>query len=119
MERSTTEGGGIYRTAQHLLTPVEVRWQRFPMTRFGRRGLEPEAVATFLRRVEVDMDTLYREIVAAQDEARRHQATVLELQAERWRPREMWAPRRRGEHRRAPVWPLYKGRPPDGGQDDD
>ncbi|MGY3520445.1 DivIVA domain-containing protein [Micromonospora sp. PTRAS2] len=119
MERSTDEGGGLYRTTRHLLTPVEVRWQRFPMTRFGRRGLDPEAVATFLRRVEIDTDTLYREAVAAQDEARRHQATVLELQAECRRPRELWAPRRRGEYRRAPVWPLYKGRPPDGGQDDD
>ncbi|WP_374199596.1 DivIVA domain-containing protein [Micromonospora sp. NBRC 110038] len=59
----TTEGSGSYRTPQHLLTPVEVRWQRFPMTRFDRRGFDPGAVVTFLRRVEVDMDTLYRDIV--------------------------------------------------------
>ncbi|MFG2065068.1 DivIVA domain-containing protein [Micromonospora sp. NPDC048871] len=121
----TTESGGIYRTTQRLLTPVEVRWQRFPMTRFGRRGLDPEAVATFLRRVEADLDALYREIVAARDEARCHQEALGDLRAERWSPHEPWGQRRRGEYRRAPLWPPYSsrqhgshGRPGNGRGDD-
>ncbi|WP_433344195.1 DivIVA domain-containing protein [Micromonospora sp. CA-111912] len=112
----TTEGGGVHRSRQHLLTPVEVRWQRFPMTRFGRRGLAPDAVASFLHRVETDLDALYREIVAARDEACHYRDALMVLQAECWRPREQWAPRRRGEYRRSPMWPPYSGRQEGGHQ---
>ncbi|NBE84473.1 DivIVA domain-containing protein [Micromonospora rubida] len=106
----TPGGGAVYQSRRNLLTPADVRWQDFPLTRFGRRGLDPEAVGRFLRRVEADLDTLYQEIVAARDEARHHRDAATELRAERWRPREAWAQRPRGEYRRPPMWPSYSPR---------
>ncbi|MFC8850917.1 MULTISPECIES: hypothetical protein [unclassified Micromonospora] len=52
--------------------------------------------------MEADLDALYREIVAAQDEARRHREAAAELRAERWRP-DPSARRPRGEYRRPPC----------------
>ncbi|WP_405095214.1 DivIVA domain-containing protein [Micromonospora sp. NBC_01412] len=119
-----TERGGVYQSRRSLLTPADIRWQDFPLTRFGRRGLDPEAVGRFLRRVEADLDTLYREVIAARDEARHHRDAATELRAERCRPREPWAQRPRGEYRRPPMWPPYSPRrqgchrpPGDGGGD--
>ncbi|MGW1058196.1 DivIVA domain-containing protein [Micromonospora rubida] len=106
----TSEGGAVYQSRRNLLTPAEIRWQDFPLTRFGRRGLDPEAVGRFLRRVEADLDALYQEVVTARDEARYHRDTVTELRAERRRPREPWAQRPRGEYRRPPMWPPYSSR---------
>ncbi|MFF3866349.1 DivIVA domain-containing protein [Micromonospora sp. NPDC001898] len=120
----TREGGAVYQSQRNLLTPADVRWQEFPLTRFGCRGLDPEAVGRFLRRVEADLDTLYQEVMAARDEARHHRDAATELRAERRRPREPWAQRPRGEYRRPPMWPPYSPRrqgchrpPGDGGGD--
>jgi DivIVA domain-containing protein len=112
-----TEGGAVYQSRRSLLTPADVRWQDFPLTRFGRRGFDPEAVRRFLRRVEADLDVLYREIAAARDAA-------AELRAPRW-PSDPSARRPRGEYRRPPMWPPYSPlrqgchrRPGDGPGDD-
>ncbi|WP_229397806.1 DivIVA domain-containing protein [Micromonospora okii] len=104
-----TEGGAVYQSRRSLLTPADVRWQDFPLTRFGRRGFDPEAVRRFLRRVEADLDVLYREIVAARDEARHHRDAAAELRAQRWRP-DPSAQRPRAEYRRPPMWPPYSPR---------
>ncbi|WP_405107945.1 DivIVA domain-containing protein [Micromonospora sp. NBC_01405] len=106
----TSKGGAVYQSRRNLLTPADIRWQDFPKTRFGRRGLAPEAVARFLRRVEADLDALYQEIVTARDEARQHRNTVPELRVERWHPREPGAQRFRNEYRRPPMWPPYSRR---------
>jgi DivIVA domain-containing protein len=107
-----TAGGGVYRSRRNLLTPADIRRQCFPMTGFGRRGLDPEAVGRFLGRVEADLAALYREIVAARDEARYYRDTVAELRAERWRLRTPWTQRPRNEYRRPPMWPPYSPRRP-------
>ncbi|MCX4471945.1 DivIVA domain-containing protein [Micromonospora sp. NBC_01655] len=104
------EGGTVYQSRRNLLTPAEIRWQEFPMTKLGRRGLDPEAVGRFLRRVEADMDVLYQEVVTARDEARYHRDIVTELRAERRRPHEPWPQRPRNEYRRPPIWPPYSPR---------
>ncbi|GGM05973.1 DivIVA domain-containing protein [Micromonospora yangpuensis] len=75
----------VYRSKRNLLTPVEVRWQRFPLTGLGRRGLSPEAVARFLRRVETDLGVLYGEVVDARDQVRRYERALKEWQSEQWR----------------------------------
>ncbi|MGC4806807.1 DivIVA domain-containing protein [Micromonospora sp. DT233] len=106
---ATTKGGAVHQSRQTLLTPAEIRWQDFPLTRFGRRGLDPAAVRTFLRRVEAAMDALYREVVAARDEARHHRNALTELRAQHRQPPDPWAQRPRAEHRRPPMWPLYAG----------
>ncbi|WP_431977044.1 DivIVA domain-containing protein [Micromonospora haikouensis] len=105
----TPRAGAVYRSRRGLLTPADVRWQEFPLTRFGRRGFDPEAVREFLRRLEADLDALYRQLVAAQDEARRHREDAAELRAERWRP-DPSARRPRNEYRRPPLWPPYSPR---------
>ncbi|MEU8190834.1 DivIVA domain-containing protein [Micromonospora carbonacea] len=110
-DKPSSDIGGTreYQPKRNLLTPADVRWQEFPLTRFGRRGFDPEAVRRFLRRLEADLDALYRELVAAQDEARRHQAAAAELRAQRWRP-DPSARRPRNEYRRPPLWPPYSPR---------
>jgi DivIVA domain-containing protein len=109
-----TEGDTVNQSRRNLLTPADIRRQRFPMTGFGRRGLDPEAVGRFLGRVEADLEALYREIVAARDEARYYRDTVAELRAERWRLRTPWTQRPRNEYRRPPMWPPYSPRRPGG-----
>ncbi|WP_320064272.1 DivIVA domain-containing protein [Micromonospora sp. RTGN7] len=109
--RSTAgDGGSVYQSRRNLLTPADIRWQEFPLTGFGRRGLDPAAVGKFLRQVEADMDALYQEIVTARDEAHHHRNAATELRAERWRPRAPWAQRPRGEYRRPPMWQPYSPR---------
>ncbi|WP_229401797.1 DivIVA domain-containing protein [Micromonospora okii] len=111
--RATAEGG-VYRSRRNLLTPADIRRQCFPMTGFGRRGLDPEAVGRFLGQVEADLEALYREIVAARDEASYYRDTAAELRAERWRLRTPWAPRPRNEYRRPPMCPPYSRQQPGG-----
>ncbi|MEU7997917.1 DivIVA domain-containing protein [Micromonospora sp. NPDC049060] len=52
-------GGTNYRSRAYLsLLPWQVRECRFPLTRLGRRGLDPDEVYVFLDRLAVDMAAL-------------------------------------------------------------
>jgi hypothetical protein len=44
----TPRAGAVYRSRRGLLTPADVRWQDFLLTRFGRRGFDTETVRRFL-----------------------------------------------------------------------
>ncbi|MGN9810225.1 DivIVA domain-containing protein [Micromonospora sp. BQ11] len=74
--------GTTYRSrAYPSLLPWQVREGRFPPTRLGRRGLNPDEVYAFLDRVAVDMAAVYdalaqsrRETAAVKDALRRWQS---------------------------------------------
>ncbi|MFC4019168.1 DivIVA domain-containing protein [Micromonospora sp. GCM10011542] len=65
-------GGTTYRSAAYLsLLPWQVRERRFPPTRFGRRGLNPDDVYAFLDRVAVAMAALHDGLAESRRETAR------------------------------------------------
>ncbi|MEH0972817.1 DivIVA domain-containing protein [Micromonospora sp. CPCC 205546] len=65
-------GGTTYRSRAYLsLLPWQVRERHFPLTRFGRRGLDPDDVYAFLDRVAVDMAALHDALAESRRETAR------------------------------------------------
>ncbi|MBQ1075427.1 DivIVA domain-containing protein [Micromonospora sp. C31] len=65
-------GGTTYRSRAYLsLLPWQVRERRFPLTRVGRRGLDPDDVYAFLDRVAIDMAELNDALATSRRETAR------------------------------------------------
>ncbi|WP_435123464.1 DivIVA domain-containing protein [Micromonospora tulbaghiae] len=69
--RNDGPGRGSGATAYPSLLPWQVRERRFPPARFGRRGLDPDAVYAYLGRVAGDMASLHAEITRHRQETLR------------------------------------------------
>ncbi|PWU51810.1 cell division protein DivIVA [Micromonospora sp. S4605] len=64
--------GTTYRSAAYpSLLPWQVRERRFPPTRLGRRGLNPDDVYAFLDRVALDMTALHDALAESRRETAR------------------------------------------------
>ncbi|MEU9510196.1 DivIVA domain-containing protein [Micromonospora sp. NPDC048170] len=72
-ERPVPAGSGTtYRsTAYTSLLPWQVRERRFPPTRLGRRGLQPDEVYAFLDRAATDMADLHAALAESRRETGR------------------------------------------------
>ncbi|MEV4544738.1 DivIVA domain-containing protein [Micromonospora echinaurantiaca] len=86
-QRSFPEGGGTtYRSAAYLsLLPWQVRERRFPPTRLGRRGLNPDDVYAFLDRVAVDMAALHDALAESRRETARIKLALRSWQSDQVR----------------------------------
>lgn len=69
-------------TAHRPLWPSQVRQQRFPLTRFGRRGLDPQEVQEFLSRVAGDLAAAYDALAQSRDETHRVKEALRRWQSE-------------------------------------
>ncbi|MEV4817597.1 DivIVA domain-containing protein [Micromonospora sp. WMMA1976] len=83
--RSDRPGRGSGTTAYPSLLPWQVRERRFPPARFGRRGLDPDAVYAYLRRVAGDMASLHAEITRHRQETLRIKVALRRWQSEQAR----------------------------------
>ena len=79
-------GATAYRSSAYSsLLPWQVRERRFPPSRLGRRGLDPDAVYAYLDRVAGDMMALYGEITKHRQETLRIKDALLRWQSEQAR----------------------------------
>ena len=83
--RSDRPGRGSGTTAYHSLLPWQVRERRFPPARFGRRGLDPDAVYAHLGRFAGDMASLHAEITRHRQETLRIKVALRRWQSEQAR----------------------------------
>ncbi|MEU7712827.1 DivIVA domain-containing protein [Micromonospora chalcea] len=83
--RSDRPGRGSGTTAYPSLLPWQVRERRFPPARFGRRGLDPDAVYAYLDRVAGDMASLHAEITRHRQETLRIKVALRRWQSEQAR----------------------------------
>ncbi|RBJ09328.1 DivIVA domain-containing protein [Micromonospora provocatoris] len=83
--RNDRPGRGSGTTAYPSLLPWQVRERRFPPARFGRRGLDPDAVYAYLARVAGDMASLHAEITRHRQETLRIKVALRRWQSEQTR----------------------------------
>jgi DivIVA domain-containing protein len=82
-QRPFPGGGTTYRSdAYPSLLPWQVRERRFPPTRLGRRGLNPEEVYAFLDRVAVDLAAVYDALAQSRRETLRIKVALRRWQSE-------------------------------------
>lgn len=66
---SQRPASACYRSATYSpLRPWQVRQWRFRLSRFGRRGLDPDEVGEFLERVAGDLTALYEALARSREE---------------------------------------------------
>ncbi|MFI7609562.1 DivIVA domain-containing protein [Micromonospora sp. NPDC049366] len=80
--------GTTYRSAPYTsLLPWQVRERRFPPTRLGRRGLNPDDVYAFLHRVAGDMAALHTALAESRRETARIKDALRRWQTDHARAR--------------------------------
>lgn len=72
--------GHLYRSRRRI-SPAEVLQRRFPITRWGRRGVDEREVHRFLREVADELDATRSELRQAVDENTRLKNALRDWQA--------------------------------------
>ncbi|MBX7268226.1 DivIVA domain-containing protein [Micromonospora sp. Llam7] len=79
--------GTVYRSAPPRLHPRHVRDRQFSVVGFGRRGLDPQEVRHFLRRVALELATLHEDVARLNDENSRIKRALRDWQSTQARER--------------------------------
>ncbi|MEV1288331.1 DivIVA domain-containing protein [Micromonospora sp. NPDC049679] len=105
--------GSVYRARRaSRVLPGEVRRKQFGATKLGRRGLDPEEVHHFLNRVAEEMNALYRDLAASEEQASRIRNALREWQTQHpARPGDDYGRPQQPRPARHPGWQLSPPHP--------